>query len=67
MRKAKKCKSGFLFIHFSSRQEGENDLRELAQHCPNKSLGKSISWGFLLIVAASGLIGRIRATNFERP
>ena len=41
--------------------------RELAQHCPNKALGKSISWRFLLIVAASGSIGNIRATNFERP
>ena len=41
--------------------------RELAQHCPDKTLGKLISWGSLLIVAASGLIGKIRATNFERP
>ena len=32
MRKAKKCESGFFLIHFSSCQEGEDDLRELVHH-----------------------------------
>ena len=32
MRKARKCESGFFFIHFSFCQEGEDDLRELVHH-----------------------------------
>ena len=32
MRKARKCESGFFFIHFSSCQKGEDDLRELVHH-----------------------------------
>ena len=32
MRKYKKSESGFFFIHFSSRQEGEDDLREFVHH-----------------------------------
>ena len=52
MRKYKKYESGFLLIHFSSCQEGEDDLRELVHH-GNHSLPMAESFTSLLVIVGT--------------
>ena len=52
MRKYKKCESGFFFIHFSSRQEGEDDLRELV-HYGDHSLPVAETLRSLLVIVGT--------------
>ena len=52
MRKYRKHESGFFLIHFSSCQEGEDDLHELVHH-GDHSLPVAESLLFLLVIVGT--------------